>query len=114
MKEDMKRDTEEMPESVQESGGKDGDMVITPWEVSGGSDGKIDYNKLVEQFGCQMIDQSLVERIERLTGKPAHPFLKRGVFFAHRDLHEVLDAYEKGQPFYLYTGRVGFLCSCDG
>ena len=45
-------------------------------------------------------------RIERLTGKPAHPFLKRGIFFAHRDLHEILDLYEKGQPFYLYTGRV--------
>jgi hypothetical protein len=25
-----------------------------------------------------------VARIERLTGRPAHPFLKRGVFFAHR------------------------------
>ena len=22
-----------------------------------------------------------------------------------RDLHELLDAYERGQPFYLYTGR---------
>ena len=36
----------------------------------------------------------------------AHPFLRRGIFFAHRDLAEVLDAYEKGQGFYLYTGRV--------
>jgi hypothetical protein len=45
-------------------------------------------------------------RVERLTGKPAHPFLKRGIFFAHRDLQEILDCYEKGQPFYLYTGRV--------
>lgn len=45
-------------------------------------------------------------RIEQLTGRPAHPFLKRGIIFAHRDLHEILDLYEKGQPFYLYTGRV--------
>jgi hypothetical protein len=45
-------------------------------------------------------------RIERLTGRTAHPFLKRGIIFAHRDLHEILDLYEKGQPFYLYTGRV--------
>lgn len=44
--------------------------------------------------------------MERLTGKPAHPFLKRGIFFAHRDLQEILDCYEKGIPFYLYTGRV--------
>ncbi len=47
-----------------------------------------------------------VYRIERLTNRPAHPFLKRGIFFAHRDLQEILDCYEKGQPFYLYTGRV--------
>jgi hypothetical protein len=47
-----------------------------------------------------------MRRIERLTGRSAHPFLKRGIIFAHRDLHEILDLYEKGQPFYLYTGRV--------
>lgn len=45
-------------------------------------------------------------RVEKLTGRPAHPFLKRGIFFAHRDLAEILDCYEKGTPFYLYTGRV--------
>ena len=41
-----------------------------------------------------------------MTGRPAHPFLKRGIVFAHRDLQELLDSYEKGEPFYLYTGRV--------
>ena len=45
-------------------------------------------------------------RVEKLTGKPAHPFLKRHIFFAHRDLKEILDCYEKKIPFYLYTGRV--------
>ena len=202
-------------------------QVVTPWDVTGGADGKIDYNKLVAQvgecccrsccfwfadcgpwllpstsctrtvslplawsndgappapihhlqFGCQTIDTELVERIERLTGCPAHPFLKRGVFFAHRcaqpaaveagrgkrpgmhfeadvrlrqqlvkttvapafksagqpccprrtvvlsharrcvpalpcsDLKELLDAYERGEPFYLYTGRVSAACT---
>ena len=52
-----------------------------------------------------MLDQKLIDRIERLTGRPAHPFLRRGVFFAHRDLEKLLDTYEKGEPFYLYTGR---------
>jgi len=32
-----------------------------------------------------------------------HPLLKRGVFFAHRDLNFALDEYEKGNLF-LYTG----------
>ena len=57
------------------------------------------------QFGCSKLDQKLIDRIERLTGRPAHPFLRRGVFFAHRDLEKLLDTYEKGEPFYLYTGR---------
>lgn len=87
---------------------KSTEQVVTPWDVSGGADGRIDYNKLVEQFGCQTIHQELIERIEKVTGVPSHPFLKRRVFFAHRDLEELLDAYEKGEPFYLYTGRVSF------
>lgn len=85
---------------------EEGEQIVTPWDVQGGADGKIDYNKLVEQFGCQTINEKLIERIEKLTGTPAHPFLKRRVFFAHRDLEQLLDAYEKGEPFYLYTGRV--------
>ncbi|CUE76163.1 tryptophanyl-tRNA synthetase, putative [Bodo saltans] len=43
--------------------------------------------------------------MESLTGKKAHRFLRRGIFFSHRDLHFLLDLYERGQPFYLYTGR---------
>ncbi|KAK9907769.1 hypothetical protein WJX75_009683 [Coccomyxa subellipsoidea] len=81
------------------------EQLITPWDVKGGSDGKIDYSKLSRDFGCSQLTQDLVARIEQLTGKPAHPFLKRGFFYAHRDLKDVLDAYEKGEPFYLYTGR---------
>ena len=41
-----------------------------------------------------------------MTGVKAHPFMRRGIFFAHRELEEILTAHEKGQPFYLYTGRV--------
>jgi tryptophanyl-tRNA synthetase len=67
--------------------------------------GKINYSKLIERFGSQPIPQSLVDRVERITKKPAHPFLKRGFFFSHRELDSLLDAYEKGTPFYLYTGR---------
>ena len=50
--------------------------------------------------------QCMASRVERLTKVPPHPFLRRGVFFAHRDLNAILDCYEKGIPFYLYTGRV--------
>jgi len=67
--------------------------------------GRTDYPKLVEKFGCSEISSELIDRVERLTRKPAHPFLKRGMFFAHRDLEDFLDGYERGAPVYLYTGR---------
>ncbi|CAE7549077.1 WARS1 [Symbiodinium natans] len=79
-------------------------QVVTPWEVEAGEDG-VDYDKLIETFGCQPISAAQIERIERLTGKRAHRFLRRGLFFSHRDLDDLLDAYEKGEPFYIYTGR---------
>src|SRR3989442_2160307 len=31
--------------------------------------------------------------------------LRRGVFYSHRDLNWILDQYETGTPFALYTGR---------
>uniref|UniRef100_A0A7S0YEQ1 Tryptophan--tRNA ligase, cytoplasmic n=1 Tax=Polytomella parva TaxID=51329 RepID=A0A7S0YEQ1_9CHLO len=92
-----------MAEPVEAIAGEE--QHIDPWTVSGGADGKIDYNKLIEQFGCSKLNSDIIARIERLTGKPAHPFLKRGIFFAHRDIEDILDCYEKGIPFYLYTGR---------
>lgn len=58
--------------------------VVTPWGVSSSSAKGVDYEKLLEQFGCQRIEEELVERVERLTKKPAHHLLKRGLFFAHR------------------------------
>jgi len=76
------------------------DFVVTPWEVSG----VVDYDKLVERFGTQPIDAALLERIRRHTGD-LHPLLKRGLFFSHRDMNWILDEYEKGSPFALYTGR---------
>ncbi|XP_022868460.1 tryptophan--tRNA ligase, cytoplasmic isoform X2 [Olea europaea var. sylvestris] len=79
------------------------EQVVNPWEVS--AKGKIDYDKLIEKFGCQRLDQSIIDRVARLTGRPPHVFLRRAVFFAHRDFNEILDAYERGEKFYLYTGR---------
>lgn len=93
------------PAGHADTAGNAGEQLITPWEVQGGEDGTIDYNKLVEQFGCATVNDELIARIEKATGHRAHPFLRRHVFFAHRDLEQLLDAYERGEPFYLYTGR---------
>lgn len=65
-----------------------GAQKVTPWDVEGGFvDGKqvsIDYNKLVQEFGTRRIDEALLERFERVTGRKAHPLLRRGSFFSHR------------------------------
>ncbi|PPQ77510.1 hypothetical protein CVT25_011307 [Psilocybe cyanescens] len=86
------------------------DQIVTPWDVQGGvsSDGKqqaIDYDKLVDQFGTRRVDAKLLERFENLTGHRPHVFLRRGMFFSHREFDRILDRYEQGKPFYLYTGR---------
>ncbi|KZP23569.1 tryptophanyl-tRNA synthetase [Athelia psychrophila] len=86
------------------------EQVVTPWDVQGSvsTDGKqlaIDYDKLVEQFGTRRIDAAMLERFERLTGHKPHILLRRGMFFSHRDMNLILDRYEQGKPFYLYTGR---------
>ncbi|KHN95151.1 tryptophanyl-tRNA synthetase [Metarhizium album ARSEF 1941] len=83
---------------------------INPWSVSGevGDDGKvkaIDYTKLIDEFGTSKIDDALLQRWERVTGQKPHRFMRRGIFFSHRDLHMILDRYEKNEPFFLYTGR---------
>lgn len=72
---------------------------VNPYEVKG----KIDYNKLIKEFGLEKIDQKLLDRIKKHT-KELHPMLEREIFFAHRDLKWLLDEYEKGNKFFLYTG----------
>ena len=83
---------------------EDGD-VVTEFEVKAGSDKGIDYDKLIDKFGCSRITPELISQIERVTGERAHRWIRRGIFFCHRDLNVCLDAYEKKKPFYLYTGR---------
>ncbi len=78
----------------------DDDFVVTPWEVSG----DVDYDKLVERFGTSKVDEELIKRIVGHTGD-LHPMLRRGIFYSHRDMNWILDAYEKGPGFVLYTGR---------
>ncbi|MDP3027411.1 MAG: tryptophan--tRNA ligase [Nanoarchaeota archaeon] len=74
-------------------------MKVTPYEV----EGEVDYGRLLKEFGLEKIDSKLLERIKKHT-KEIHFMLRRGVFFAHRDLKFILDEYEKGNKFFLYTG----------
>ncbi|KAI8346878.1 hypothetical protein EDC96DRAFT_554822 [Choanephora cucurbitarum] len=97
------------PVKVAASNDVSASQNVTPWEVEGavvdGVQQAIDYNKLIEQFGTKHIDEAMLERFEKLTGRKPHILLRRGVFFSHRELHIILDRYEQKKPFFLYTGR---------
>ena len=41
--------------------------------------------------GTSGVDGKLIERFERVTGKKAHHFMRRGLVFSHQDIEKVLD-----------------------
>lgn len=104
------------------------EQEITPWDVQSAQDKDgnaiaFDYAALSQyvqavpfvaglcslvtnrKWATKLIDDTLLERFERLTGHKPHRWLRRGLFFSHRDFDRILDTYEAGEPFFLYTGR---------
>ncbi|XP_062079696.1 tryptophan--tRNA ligase, cytoplasmic-like [Humulus lupulus] len=88
------------------------EQVANPWEVSAKDGGKIDYDMLIDQFGCQRLDQSPINCVHRLTFHPPHVFLLHYVFFAHRDFNDILDAYERARGFISILDEVHLLRLC--
>lgn len=62
-------------------------------------------DQFVRQTHANRTDPRLLERFERVTGHKPHRYLRRGIVFSHRELDAILDKYERGLPFYLFTGR---------
>jgi len=83
-----------------EGNGDNEEFVVTPWEVRG----KIDYDMLVERFGTQRVDDSLLGMIESRVGE-LHLQLRRGIVYSHRDFDLILKKFDEGEKFALYTGR---------
>lgn len=86
------------------------EQEVTPWDVKGEVDengvGKaIDYEKLLKKFGTNSISEETLDRIYTVTGHEPHHFLRKGIFFSERDFNRILDLYEEGKPFFIYTGR---------
>ena len=75
------------------------EFTVTPWEVKG----DIDYDELMRKFGTTPIDEALLKRMAGYG--ELHPMLKRGIFYTHRDMTWILDEYDKGNKFVIYTGR---------
>lgn len=68
-------------------------FVVTPWEVKG----KIDYDKLIKEFGLQPLHH-LPKEFDKL------PLFRRGMVFAHRDFGRIAEAVENKKPFAMMTG----------
>ncbi len=75
-------------------------FVVTPWEVTG----VVDYERLIRDFGTQPISDKLGRRLEKVLGSASY-LIRRRIFFSHRDLDLILDDYDHGRGFFLYTGR---------
>lgn len=82
----------------------DTEVTLTPWKATGNFTVE-KYKMLIEKFGVEEITQDMLERMEKLTGHKPHRLLRRGLFFAHRNLQDILDDYEAGRPIFIYTGR---------
>lgn len=65
--------------------------------------GEIDYEEVAGKFGISLMDDAMRNRIKKDAGD-LHFMIRRGVYFSHRDLGWLLDQYEKGNKFYVYTG----------
>lgn len=76
-------------------------QVVTPYDVSG----LVDYNKLVKDFNAELLTDEQIARFAALTHREPHMWLRRGLFFCHRDITPFLNDFEQGKPIYLYTGR---------
>lgn len=66
-------------------------------------EGNVNYEDLAKKFGINPIDNPLKERIKKDAGD-LHFMIRRGIYFAQRDMPWLLDQYEKGNKFYIYTG----------
>lgn len=107
MTEELQKKTEEL--NISQGKAASLEQKITPWEVEGAVvDGRaqtINYDKLIEQFGTKALSQETLDRFKKVTGQEPHFFMKKGIFFSERDFNNILDLYEHGEPFFLYTGR---------
>jgi len=79
---------------------EDENFLVTPWEVQG----IVDYDRLIKEFGTEKITDEILDLIKKHTGD-LHPLLIRKIFFSHRDLKWLFEEYDKGNKFFLYTGR---------
>ncbi len=69
------------------------EFIVTPWEVTG----KINYNKLIKEFGISPL-ANLPKEFQR------NLLFRRGIVYGHRDFENILNAIKNKQKFVMMTG----------
>lgn len=83
----------------------DGKPEVTPYEVSSKFGTEDDYDRLINKFGADRLDDEVFDRLEEHSGGELHRFFRRDIICSHRNFDDIIDRYEDGEEFYLYTGR---------
>jgi tryptophanyl-tRNA synthetase len=78
----------------------DGDEPHSEFDPSFDADTEIDYQRLLDEFGADRVTSDQRERFP----EPTHPLVRRGVFYAGRDLERFLDAATAGNAHSIVTG----------
>ncbi|XP_023229766.1 tryptophan--tRNA ligase, cytoplasmic-like [Centruroides sculpturatus] len=102
-----------LEENIDNKKSKQEDDFVDPWNVVSKSAAGVDYDKLTQRFGSSKIDTELIARIEKITGKPAHHLLRRGIFFSHRfsqchDFYKNIVKVQRNVTFNQVKGIFGF------
>ncbi|BBL45820.1 tryptophan--tRNA ligase [Nanobdella aerobiophila] len=63
-----------------------------------------DYKRLVEIFGVKELNDNIINLLYDIVGD-LHVLIRRRFFYAHRDFDILLNEYNNGKKFFLYTGR---------
>lgn len=72
------------------------DSTVTPYEV----EGRIDYDRLLEEFGAQRLTEVTIADFP----DPVPPLLRRGFYYAGRDIDRILEAAHSGRTISIVTG----------
>lgn len=86
--------TETKEEVKQQQDAPTDEDIVTSFGIQAATNKGIDYDKLIERFGCYPITDEIKQKIEQLTGRKPHRFIRRNIFFCHRDLDLMLKKYE--------------------
>ncbi|WP_224448141.1 tryptophan--tRNA ligase [Haloprofundus salilacus] len=73
------------------------DFTVTPYSV----EGAVDYDRLLDQFGADALTDEQLSDFPQ----PPHPLLRRGVFYAGRDVERFTSAANRDETVSVVTGR---------